>query len=160
MKFANEIKGISLVESLVALVVLAVGMLGIAALYVEGLRSGRTALMRSQAVILASDMSDRIRANPGGGMSYAKPVDEDGAVDVACETGAGCTPDIMAAHDIARWHQAIDSRVNPRSPTALPGGRGAIAVDNTTDPFTYRITVTWAESNQATLSTYELRVQI
>ena len=39
-------KGFSLVEVLVALVVMSVGMLGIAALYLEGLRAGRTALRR------------------------------------------------------------------------------------------------------------------
>ena len=55
--------GFSIVEALVALVVLSVGMLGIAALYVESLRAGRTAVYRTQAVNLAADMADRIRAN-------------------------------------------------------------------------------------------------
>ena len=41
-------------EVLVALVVMSVGMLGIAALYLEGLRAGRTALYRTTAVTLAS----------------------------------------------------------------------------------------------------------
>jgi hypothetical protein len=49
------------------MVVLSIGMLGIAALYVESLRSGTSALLRSQAVAFASDMADRIRANPTAG---------------------------------------------------------------------------------------------
>ena len=57
-------RGFSLIEVLVALVVLSIGMLGIAALYVDSLRSGRTAIHRTQAVILVSDMAERIRANP------------------------------------------------------------------------------------------------
>jgi type IV pilus modification protein PilV len=55
--------GFSIVEALVALVVLSVGMLGIAALYVESLRAGRSAVYHTQAVNLAADMADRIRAN-------------------------------------------------------------------------------------------------
>ena len=60
---ATADKGFTLVEVLVALVVMSVGMLGIAALYLEGLRAGRTALYRTTAVNLAADMADRIRAN-------------------------------------------------------------------------------------------------
>ena len=64
-------RGFSLVEVLVALIVLSVGMLGIASLYVDSLRAGRTALLRTQAVFLATDMADRIRANPTAGAAYA-----------------------------------------------------------------------------------------
>jgi type IV pilus assembly protein PilV len=152
-------KGVSLVESLVALVVLSVGMLGIAALYVEGLRSGRTALLRSQAVMLVTDMSDRIRANRAGGTSYAKGADQAGTENTDCETGgAGCDPAAMATHDIARWHQAVDGRLG--APTALPGGRGAITVDTTTTPTTYQIRVSWSETNQGAAAFYELRIQV
>ena len=59
----RNIRGITMVESLVALVVTSVGMLGIAGLYVTGIKAGRSALLRTQAVNLASDMADRIRAN-------------------------------------------------------------------------------------------------
>lgn len=64
-------RGFTLIEVLVALVVMSVGMLGIAALYLEGLRAGRTALYRTTAVNLAADMADRIRANPNAGLAYA-----------------------------------------------------------------------------------------
>jgi type IV pilus assembly protein PilV len=155
----GRMSGVSLVEVLVALVVLSVGMLGIAALYVEGLRSGRTALLRSQAVTLAGDMADRIRANSGAGASYTKGVDDAGTITAACDSGgAGCTPAVLAAHDIARWHRALDSRFS--APTSLPGGRGSIAVDTTTNPRTYLITVSWSEPNQVAASSYEVRVRI
>jgi type IV pilus assembly protein PilV len=150
--------GVSLVESLVALVVLSVGMLGIAALYVESLRSGKTALLRSQAVILAADMGDRIRANRAAGASYAKGVDDAGTVSAACETGGtGCNPATMAAHDLARWYEAVDARAG--APTSLPGGRGEVIVDTTTTPATYTIRVSWSETDQNTPVTYELRIQ-
>lgn len=152
--------GVSLVEVLVALVVLSVGMLGIAALYVESLRSGRFALSRSQAVILASDMGDRIRANPAGGANYTKTVDAQGMLSAGCaEGGTTCDPAAMAAHDIATWYSAVDSRAG--APTALPQGRGTIAVDATTTPTTYTITVSWSESGDPTANanSYVLRIQ-
>ena len=62
--------GFTIVEVLVALVVLSVGMLGIAGLYVVTLQSGGTAIYRTQAVNLASDMADRIRANRNAGVAY------------------------------------------------------------------------------------------
>ena len=81
--------GFTLVEVLVALVVMAVGLLGIAGLYVEGLRAGRTAVYRSAAVTLASDMADRIRGNPGGAYAGAGP-----GADNGCVNGGGdCAPD-------------------------------------------------------------------
>lgn len=57
-------RGMSLVEVLVALVVLSVGLLGIAQLLVYGMRTSHAALLRTQAVNLVADMAERIRANP------------------------------------------------------------------------------------------------
>jgi len=54
--------GFSLIEVLVALIVLSVGMLSIAELLVQGVRGNRSAHLRTQAVDLVSDMADRIRA--------------------------------------------------------------------------------------------------
>jgi len=150
-----------LVEVLIALVVLAVGMLGIAALYVESLRSARTALLRSQAIVLATDMGDRIRSNLAARASYTKGADDAGTVTTACETAAtGCTSQQMAAHDIARWHQAVDSRLN--SATSLPGGRGTIVVAAPSGGgllWTYTISVTWDETNQTASNSYVLRIE-
>ena len=63
--YANRLgqRGFTIVEALVALVVLAVGMLGIASLYVTTLRASGSAMSRMQAINLASDLGDRIRAN-------------------------------------------------------------------------------------------------
>lgn len=158
----QTIRGFSLVEALVALVVMSIGLLGIAALYVESLRSGTSALLRSQAVALASDMADRIRANPTAGTAYAKTVDANGTVTAACNAATGtCTVDQMAANDIAQWAVLVDDRQDDPSkgPLALPAGRGTVAVSATT-PRVYTITVSWTESGQTAASSYTLRVQI
>lgn len=149
--------GFTLIEALVALVVLSIGMLGIAALYVESLRAGREALTRSTAVMLAGDMADRIRANRDGGTDYEKADDDEGAISTDCEEGgsaASCTPAVMAGHDIAVWEAEIKAN--------LPGGdnaTGVIEVDDTTNPTSYIITVSWVEVGQANPVSYVMRIQ-
>jgi type IV pilus assembly protein PilV len=159
----NKNEGFSLVEVLVALVILAIGMLGIASLYVESLRAGRAALLRTQAIVLASDMADRIRANTVAQTAYAKTEDTQGTANSACTlvTGAGCTPTEMALNDIAQWLQLVDDRYD--TPTtgrlALPNGRGTITVDTSTNPTTYVVSVSWTETGESTPSSYVLRFQ-
>jgi type IV pilus assembly protein PilV len=145
--------GFTLVEVLVALVVLSIGMLGIAALYVESLRAGRSALIRSQAVTLASDMADRIRANRQGDGAYAKGIATHPATDSACEpSGSGCVPAVMAAHDLAVWDEEVTAN--------LPGGTcSVVAADAGGGIFTYTITVNWAETGQTADLSYVMRIQ-
>jgi type IV pilus assembly protein PilV len=142
--------GFSLVEVLVALVVLSVGMLGIAALYVESLRSSRTALFRTQAVTLASDIADRIRANPLAKDAYDATVTSADTNAACAPGGGGCAVDALAKHDKAAWLGTVES--------TLPGGTGTVDVDTTTNPSTYTITITWTEPGQDDAS-YEVRFQ-
>ena len=69
----TRVSGFTLVEVLIALVILSVGMLGIAGLYVHSMQAGRTSIFRHHAVTLAGDIADRIRANPRAGPAYALP---------------------------------------------------------------------------------------
>src|SRR5512134_949404 len=125
--------GFGLIEALVALVVVSVGMIGIAALYGQGLGAGRTALYRTQAVNLAADMADRIRVNRRGDAAYGG-----GAADNGCDPGGdtNCTPAAMAAHDLFTWQAQVTA--------LLPGGVGVVQYAGTTPP-TYTIQVTWEE---------------
>jgi type IV pilus assembly protein PilV len=58
----NE-QGFTLIEVLVALVIISVGLIGLAALQTGGLRNNNSAMIRSQAVLAAEDILDRMRAN-------------------------------------------------------------------------------------------------
>jgi type IV pilus assembly protein PilV len=141
--------GFTLVEVLVALVVLSVGMLGIAGLYVITLQSGGTAIYRTQAVNLASDMADRIRANRNAGVAY-----QNGASGALTCVGAGavdCVPADMAADDLLQWDTELAA--------TLPGGTGTVAVVGLTAPRTYTIRVSWSEPGQATPNTYTMSVE-
>jgi len=143
-------KGFTLVEVLVALVVMSVGMLGIAALYLEGLRAGRTALYRTTAITLAADMADRIRANRNAGPAYAGTGP---GADGDCVNGAAdCTAEALAADDWLDWSSQLSAR--------LPeGATGEVQVDAAAPAATYTITVAWPEIGQEEPATYTLTLQ-
>ena len=143
----EEMQGFSLIEALVSLIVISVGMIGIAALYGQGLGASRSALYRTQAVNLAADMADRIRANRSAGTAY-----EGAAADSDCDPGddKDCTSAEMAAHDLWLWTTQVGAQ--------LPGGVGTVSVDTTTPP-TYTISVTWQEVGLGPLA-YSVAVEI
>lgn len=139
-------RGFSLIESMVALLVLSVGLIGIAALHTRGLSANRTAVYRNIAVSLSADMTDRIRANRVAGTAYNGT-----GASKGCDTGTSCSSSDLALHDLFLWEALVQSM--------LPNGDGTVAADATTDPITYTITVTWDEANQGQVS-HETVVQV
>jgi type IV pilus assembly protein PilV len=131
-------RGFSLIEVLIALIILSVGMLGIAGLYVQSMQAGRTSMFRHNAVTLAGDIADRIRANPAAGTAYEAAV---GADNSCVNGGINCLPAEMAAHDIRLWQeQAEDS---------LPNGKVTITLDSGVIPPRYEIKVGWDEPGES-----------
>lgn len=134
--FRQALQGFTLVEVLIALIVMSVGLLGIAGLYLHSIQAGRTSVFFHQAVTLTGDIADRIRANPSAGVNY-----QAAGQDHGCMAGTtDCTPTEMAQNDIEVW--------DDQAATALPGGQVAIAfTDNGgVTPDTYQITVSWTEA--------------
>lgn len=105
-------KGVGLIEVLVALVVLSVGLLGMATLQATSLRANHQAYLRSQAVILARDVVDRMRAN--------RPPALAGDYDIALDAAA--TGTTVSATDLKQWKAALGAQ--------LPLGDGSVAVAN------------------------------
>ncbi|MCX7101946.1 MAG: type IV pilus modification protein PilV, partial [Methylobacter sp.] len=62
----KQTAGFTLIEVLIAMLVLAVGLLGLAGLQATSLKSNQSAYNRSQATQLAYDLADRMRANVAG----------------------------------------------------------------------------------------------
>jgi len=117
----NQPSGFSLIEVLVALVILSVGLLGLAGLQATSLRANQTSLQSSQAAILAYDMADRVRANiTNATTNYHLPA---ATPTVGCMTTAGCTAAQLAQNDMSQWNASLTQ--------ALPGGQGVICVDST-----------------------------
>lgn len=133
---SQRVGGFTLIEVLIALVILSVGMLGIAGLYVTSMQAGRTSILRHNAVTLAGDIADRIRANPRAGPAYALA----GANNNCVDGGVNCTLGQMAAHDIFLWDQ--------QAANTMPNGTVNIVFNNGVAPPTYQITVAWTEPGE------------
>lgn len=141
-------RGFSLVEVLIALIIMSVGMLGIAGLYVQSLQAGRTSMFRHQAVALAGDIADRIRANPRAGVAYAG----DGGNNNCVAAATDCNEAEMAANDIFIWEaEAEDS---------LPYGGVDVVFDNSVNPPEYTITVSWAEPGEDPPPSYTIIIPV
>jgi len=115
-------RGFTLIEVMVALLVLSIGLLGLAGLQVAALQNNQSAFMRSQATALAYDLADRMRSNVVGTIS-GNYDPANAAVVPTCRTTAGCTSQEMAANDLAEWNATIAAN--------LPMGEGAVCIDST-----------------------------
>ena len=125
--FRSRQRGVSLIEVLVALLLLAIGVLGAAALQLNALKYNQAASARTQATFLAYDMADRMRANRNQARSNNYAV----ALGAAAPTGS-----TIADLDRAAWLNALAQQ--------LPAGTGSVVRTANTNVFT--ITVQWDES--------------
>ena len=149
-----------MIELLVAVLVLAIGVLGITALQMVSLQNNRGALFRAEAVQLAYDMMDRIRANPEGavpGQAYSGLALTDAPPASADCMANNCSQAQMVLFDQAIWKcslggynddgQCVDFRgAGVLPPEAdqpgLPQGDGSIVVDG---GGVVTVSVTWQE---------------
>ena len=116
--------GVTLIEILVAILILSFGLLGSAGLQMAGLRAAVGANQRTTATLLAYDAADRMRANKAGATAgfyhnYTPQQNNN------CIQSAGCDAQQMAQHDMWEWGQAIAAQ--------LPGGMGIVCRDQTPD---------------------------
>ena len=143
--------GFTLVESMVALVVLSVGMIGVAALHGQGLGAGRSAQFRTIAINLTADMADRIRVNRLAGAAYAgAPANNN--CDPTGGPAVDCTPAQMAAHDLFVWNQQVQN--------SLPGGQWVLAFNAGTNPPTYTISTQWDEVGEPNPIQHQIALQM
>jgi type IV pilus modification protein PilV len=153
-------RGLSMIELLVAVLVLAIGVLGITALQMVSLQNNRGALFRAEAVNLAYDMMDRIRANPQGavpGAAYNGLAIADAPPGAADCVAANCSQAQMVTFDQSVWKCSLGNfnadaqcaafRAGGVLPPeddqpGLPEGDGSIVVDGAG---LVTITVIWTE---------------
>jgi len=125
--------GFTLLEVLIAVVVLSIGLLGLAGLQASGLAQNNTAYQRTQATLLAYDMLDRMRANYDGvRLGYYNDIEAGSASDPGC-ISSGCTVQQLSAYDINSWSQLLTLR--------LPSGYGTVTGSGLNS--TFEITVMW-----------------
>jgi type IV pilus assembly protein PilV len=129
-------KGFTLIEVLVAMLILAIGILGIAALQYKGMQYNQDAYFRTQVNYLAYDMADRIRLNKNNVATYASSVTSYSIPTTrptSCtQTGTGATG---AANDIACWKQELYDALPPGSTADITDNGGGI----------YTIALAWTD---------------
>lgn len=167
----RKIRGVTMIEVLVALVILSVGLLGIAALQLTGLRSTANASFRTKAAVFADDISERMTANPTAIDNNLFMAVNSSSID--CTTlptpycgqyygsssviaAASCTPTQLAAYDINVWFCG-ESSSSGRSGIAdsLPNATASITcndsdvadADACTDGSPHTISLNWTEVN-------------
>lgn len=102
-------RGVGLLETLVALVVLALGLLGLAAMKAQVLRNSQSAMDRTQATLLSYQILDAMRANP---------IDaRNGRYNMTMRCEIPGTPSTLVAHDLHYWMKSLKDNLGPREST-------------------------------------------
>src|SRR4029453_4315779 len=123
----RAVSGFTLLEVLIAIVVVAFGLLGLAGLQLYALKNNHSAAMRVAATNLANDMIDRMKSNfqgvIAGNYNQSSTAAYQGPAVANCNQVAGCTAAELAQHDLNEWRLRLQA--------ALPGGAGIVCVDST-----------------------------
>ncbi len=130
--------GFTLIEVLVAVLVLSIGLLGLAKLQTLGLHANHGADLRTRASLLAYDIADRMRSNRAAFVdangNYVDPPADDLTDNIICEWNGSavtdCDPAEMARFDLKKWREALAAKPDG---TGLPDGTGTVCLDATPD---------------------------
>jgi type IV pilus assembly protein PilV len=150
-------RGVTMIEVLITIVLLAFGLLGLAGLQTRMTAANTEAYQRAQALLLLEDMVDRLTANRGDALSYV----------TAAPLGTGdtqlATCDALAAgvqRDQCEWSNSLKGAAEKKGAAnigAMIGARGCVeqtVLANPTpgvcQPGVYRVTVTWQGLNPTT----------
>jgi len=146
--------GFTMIEILVALVVLSIGLLGVAGLQITGLQGGNSSYLRSQANLYAQDIIERMRANRNAAVAQD--------YDITMTAGIPTATGTIAEQDINDWLRNISGR-NPDGSTdatrtrgSLPGGDGSVDYDAGTQNVT--VTVQWTDTYGGVASTQQIQM--
>jgi len=129
MNIMRKQNGFSMLEALVTLLIVSLGLLGIAGIIANSLKVNQGAQIRSQASWLANDIIDRMRAN--------RTTAEGGAYVLDDCADAPAADGVVANDDLSQWCAAVAA--------ALPTGTGAVALDANK----VTVTVQWDDTRAA-----------
>jgi len=128
--------GLSMIESLVALLVISIGLLGIASLQLSSLKQSSSAQWHTQAVWMSYEMTDRISSNRSAFNQYGV-IDTNNTYNQDCE-GSLCTPGQMVEADALDWKEMV---------TNLPQGRGVILPPAGGGANTLIVSIMWKDNS-------------
>lgn len=130
----REQRGDTMLEILVTIIVIAIGVLGAAALQVTTLKNLSSSHSATVAALVAEDLSERMRANPSAVLAenYVRDKAPGGFTDCAANP---CDAAQLADYDLGTWWNQLTA--------LLPSGKGEITRNAGTNTFV--ITVRWDE---------------
>jgi type IV pilus assembly protein PilV len=157
VKRMTQNQGFSLVEVLVALLVLSIGLLGLAALQTTSLQYNTGSYFRTQATFFAYDIIDRMRANStavadGGSYDIATAAAATPfltSTDPACDTSS-CNTANMAAYDLGKWYKRMSQ--------VLPGASTNLATIDINASEMVTITIRWTERDLSMSQTWAVQL--
>lgn len=146
-------RGISLIESLVAIVVTALGIMGILGIQMRTLSDTSTTVRRAQAIRLIEDLGERMRVNPNALADMSRYVTPFSAAPAVGSCASGCTHTQLADYDLAVWKRAVRDtlplgRANifvPPAETAAAAGQGR----------QLGVMIAWRENERDTSANYK-----
>ena len=140
-------RGFTIAEVFAALLVMAVGIIGIAALYSDQVQTNPEAQLHREAAALAEQIAARIHETKEGHAGFAT------TIGVLCEQQTRPKlPQDVAAREAACWEDEVERK--------LPSGLGTITRDTLTSPPTYVIAVSWSAPDAAGTASYVIRVSV
>jgi type IV pilus assembly protein PilV len=145
----NRLRGFTIVEVLVSLVILSIGLLGIGKLVLYSAHANDSAYMRSQATELAYAILDDMRSNESGAVAHSyDTVSTAAAVNpgFSCTLPTTCTSSNLALYDVYVWKQRLNASSGAAQPGALPNGQGSVATSFNGAVTTAVVTVSWDDS--------------
>ena len=142
MKHRN--RGFTLIEVLVSLVILGLGLMGIAKLMLFSSHANDSAYLRSQATNLAYQILDDMRANNASLVSYSTAFADPPSPAASCVGATACSNSALALFDVYQWKLRLDS--SSTLPGALPQGQGQIVTTAVGTQTQVTIIVRWNDS--------------
>jgi type IV pilus assembly protein PilV len=149
----NAVAGFTLIEVLISLLIVTLGLLGLAGMQAVAQRAEMDSYQRAQALVLAQDMVDRLNANRKVAGCYAftaaagSPYAGTGASAPTCTAVFGtATQRAQANADMLAWHNLLTGAAEALSGNqvgAMVGARGCVILDTTVTPNVYRVQVAW-----------------
>lgn len=154
MKTKRIDHGFTLIEVLVALLVMSLGLLGIASTLIAAMHSSTSTYLQQQAVQASYDILERMRSNlvlanaTGSGNPYVVGATAPSATAPSpnCATVTTCTSANMAAYDVWEWQTQVKN--------SLPGGVGSISAAAGATSGTTQITIQLTWSDQPAQTTF------
>lgn len=145
----RSLRGFTLLEVLISLLILLIGLLGIAVLMLKGQRASFEGYQRQQALAMAQEMAEKIRSNQGVAATYVTSTGSSALADriAALTCGTTDTRCLIARDDLIRWQRVLAGTSETKDTTTnfvggIIGARGCIERPDAAQPV-FWVSVAW-----------------